>query len=88
MPFTVTPGSATYGKKATAPADFGGRTSGTLVFRRQSSGLTSVTAQVSVPTWADARTELDESFTITLGTPSGPVVLTRSVGVGTIFTDD
>lgn len=78
IPFTVSGGTATYGKTATAPADFGGSTSGTLLFRLKASGLTGVTAQISIPIWADTRVESDESITITLGTPSGPVVLTRS----------
>ena len=86
--FTVNGDTATYGKTATGTSDFGGASSGTIAFPLLASGQTALVKTISIPIWADTRIEPDETFTITLDTPNGPVTITRAVGTGTIVNDD
>jgi len=82
--FTVTPGSATYGKNArVAGADIGGKQSGTLTW---TSGGTR-TKNVTIPVWPDTVHEGNETFTVTIATPNG-VSIVRATGTGTIIDDD
>ncbi len=86
--YTVSGVNATYGAKATATSDFGGKTSGSVSFPLLTSGKTAVLKTISIPIWADTRPESDETFTITISTTSGAVTVARSVGTGTIYNDD
>src|SRR5262249_9115381 len=48
-------------------ADFGGKVSGTVKFvPKKKTGLTPTVKKITIPVWADALTETDETFTIQL----------------------
>ncbi len=79
---TVTvPYSAT-GTTATAGVDFSAK-SGTLSF---APGTTSKT--ISIVTRSDTAVEANETFSVTLGTPTGGAVLADAIGLGTILDND
>ncbi|MCA9085917.1 MAG: hypothetical protein KDA81_17785, partial [Planctomycetaceae bacterium] len=81
VPYTIAGGSANPGE------DFSAILTGSLLFTGTTSGETS-TIEVTVTT--DDKVELNEDFTVTLGTISGSSVITvtNSVGTGTIQNDD
>jgi hypothetical protein len=79
--YTVTPGTATWAKTATAGGDFGGKLSGTVTFP---AGTTARAIALSV--WPHPAPVSAETVTVTLGAPSDPAVTTiRSAGTGTIL---
>jgi hypothetical protein len=79
--YTITPGSATYSKKAADGGDFGGVLTKTLTFLP---GQTLKT--IAIPIWPDAVSDTDESFTITLSNLNGAgVTIIRGNATGTIL---
>jgi hypothetical protein len=79
VPYSTSDGSAT-----TADADYTAA-SGTLTF----SGTDGETETVTVTVNGDTIVEADETFTVTLGTPSNPdVTITDGSGLGTLVNDD
>jgi len=88
--YTLTSSNATWALKATAGADWGGKTTGVLKFPLGTHG-TPVLKRVSVPVWPDTSLETpDETITLTVSSPSLPsgVTITRASGTGTIVDDD
>ncbi len=88
--YTITAGTATPGTAKTAGADFNhkaGKTK-TLTFKVGAKGTTPVSKFVTVPVYPDTTTEGDETFTVTLSSPSGGSTLYRAVATGTIVDDD
>ena len=76
--YTITPGTATYSKKATGGGDYGGKISGTLSFAIKSKVKT-----ITVPIWPNANSG---TFTVTLSGLSGSgVTLIGSTATGTII---
>jgi hypothetical protein len=79
--YTVTPGTATWAKTATAGGDFGGKLSGTITFP---AGATVRAVALSV--WPHPPPASDETVTVTLGAPSDPAVTTvRAAATGAIL---
>ena len=78
----VTVSFATSSNTATSPSDFTAN-SGTLTF---AVGQTTQTITVNVN--GDTVVESDESFNVTLSSPSGNASLVKATGVGTIQNDD
>ena len=64
--------NATYGKKPTGGADFGGKISGTATFKLKSTGQTGVVVSVSIPIYGDLVVEPDELVHVMLTGLSGP----------------
>jgi glucose/arabinose dehydrogenase len=78
--FTLTPGTATYTKKATG-GEIGGKLSGTLAFK---AGVTH--KDISVTVWPDLLPDADHQFTITLSDETGATVtVIRATGTGTLL---
>jgi glucose/arabinose dehydrogenase len=85
--YTVTAVTATGGTRPGGGADVRTR-SGTVTFKTGTGGKTPVVKQVTVPTFPDALTEGDETFTVTLSAPTGGYALLHATAVGTILDDD
>ena len=88
--YRIGAGSATAGTSTTVGADFnhkGGATK-TLIFKVGSTGKTPVVKYVAVPIYPDGSAEADETFTVTLSSPTGGYEIGRSVATGTIIDDD
>lgn len=75
---------------AGAPADFNDKngTPRLLKFKVGGSGLTATRKWVAVKVHPDTSPEPDETFTVTLSSPTAGYTLGRSVGTGTIIDDD
>ncbi len=81
--YVVLPGTATWSQLASGGGDYGGKTSGTLTF---SPGQT--LKQISLPIYADATAEADQSYTIVLSNVNGNgtgITIIRPIGSGTIL---
>jgi hypothetical protein len=87
--YTVTNGSATGGVSPTKNpgADFKTKT-GTITFKVNLQGITPIAKTVAIPIWGDETVEGDETFTVTLSSPTGGPVLGKATGLGTIVNDD
>jgi hypothetical protein len=87
--YAVTGVTATGGTRPGAGVDFMLKR-GTLTFKPNGrTGLTPITAKVSVTIYGDTTTEPDRTFAVTLSSPTGGgYTLGRSVGTGTILNDE
>jgi hypothetical protein len=82
--YTVTDGSATGGTKAGTGADYKIK-SGTLTFKPSTTtGLTPITKTIAITEFGDTTSgEGDETFSVTLDTPTGGYVIGPGTGTGT-----
>jgi hypothetical protein len=86
--YAVTGVTATGGTKAGSGVDFLLK-SGTVTFTPNAkTGKTLIAKTVTVTIYGDTTAEADETFVVTLSSPTGGYVLGRSVGTGTILNDD
>lgn len=76
VPYTITPGTAT------TPDDIDATAGSVTITAGQTVGA------VSVPTVADGIDEADETFTVTLGTPTNATPGTTTAATGTVTNDD
>ena len=77
VPYTANSGTATSGTDFTA-------TSGSLSF----TGTSGETRTITVPVIGETLVELDEAYTVTLGTPSNGITVSDNSGAGTITNND
>jgi lysophospholipase L1-like esterase len=90
LPYVVTPGSATRSSTAAGGGDHGGAVSGTVKFPVTGSGKTATQKTITLPVWADANVEPDDTLSVTISASSLPpgVTIGRAVGAGVIVDDD
>ena len=86
LTYTVTPGTATYSRRATG-GDYGGSPSGTIIFTVGSKGVTDTEMIRSIPIWPDANADPTETFTITITTtaPATTAQITNATTTATIL---
>jgi chitinase len=86
--YAVTGITATGGSKAGTGIDFK-VASGTVTFNPNAkTGLTPISGKVTVTIYGDTTTETDQTFAVTLSSPTGGYALGRNAGTGTILNDD
>lgn len=89
--YVISGTSATGAKRPGAGIDINdrGETTRTLRFVPSArTGLTAVVKYVAVPVYADTEDEGDETFHVTLASPTGGYTIGRGTGIGTIIDDD
>ena len=80
--YTVTDGTATGGTTAGTGADYKTK-SGTLIFKPSlTTGLTPISKPISIPVFGDTDVEGDQTFTVTLDTPTGGYIIGPGTGTG------
>ncbi|HVJ96332.1 MAG TPA: Calx-beta domain-containing protein, partial [Acidimicrobiia bacterium] len=85
--YATASGTATGGTKPGGTTDYKSRT-GTITFTANN-GKTPITKVVSVPVYGDLNAaEGDESFSVSLSSPSAGLTLGRATGTGTILNDE
>jgi glucose/arabinose dehydrogenase len=85
--YATASGTATGGIKPGATTDYKNR-AGTITFTANN-GKTPITKVISVPMYGDLNAaEGDESFTVSLSSPSAGLTLGRATGTGTILNDE